>query len=205
MIPFHRVGIRSSVRKFRRAFLGALFLPIAVSAVEVASLHPLLTDMAREIGGDRVTVIELIGAADNPHEFDPTPQTLRRAEGANLFLASGKGLESAYLDQLRENLGPDQILVELGRRVHSLVAADGNPAPCCDHHTLSGVVDPHWWHEPDNMRRAARELAEALSEVGRCEDATRVLLAVMEPLPADAPTRIKAQKLLDGLRKRHED
>lgn len=58
---------------------------------------------------------------------------------------------------------------------------------------------------PKRLADARISLAEALSEVGRCEDATRVLLAVMEPLPADAPTRIKAQKLLDGLRKRHED
>ncbi len=146
-------------------WLTAFLLPLAATAVEVASLHPLLGDMARKVGGDRVTVIELIGPGDNPHEFQPSPQTLREAEDADLFLASGKGLESAYLEQLEESLDSDQELIELGRRVHSLVAEDGNPAPCCAHHSHTGVIDPHWWHEPDNMRRAARDLADALAEI----------------------------------------
>lgn len=158
---------RSARRKLFPAFslLSCLLCPLSAFAVEVASLHPLLADMARQIGGDKVTVIELIGPDDNPHEFDPSPQVLRKANNAKLFLASGKGLESAYLDQLKDSLNPDQKVIELGRRVHSLVAADGNPAPCCAHHAYTGVIDPHWWHDPDNMRRAARDLSDALGEI----------------------------------------
>lgn len=148
-----------------RVILASLVLPIACWGLDVASLHPLMADLARQVGQDRVTVVELIGPDDNPHEFDPSPQTLRAASSATLILASGKGLESSYLHKLRDGLGPDQEIFEVGRRVHSLVAADGNPAPCCDHHGHTGVVDPHWWHDPDNMRRAASELAEKLGEL----------------------------------------
>ncbi len=154
----------------RRALLrwtvGALALiPGLAGAVEVASLHPLMTDLARRIGGDRITVVELIGNDDNPHEFDPSPRTLAAAADARLIIASGKGLEASYLGKLRDNLRPDQEIFEAGRRVHSLVAADGNPAACCAHHTHTGVIDPHWWHEPANMSRAGRDLAEKLGRI----------------------------------------
>jgi len=146
------------------AILGSLSL-LSASPLQVASLHPLMADLAREVGGDRVTVIELIGPADNPHEFDPSPQTLRAASGATLILASGKGMESAYLAKLKDGLTGDQEVFEVGRRVHSLVAADGNLAPCCQHHRHTGIVDPHWWHNPDNMMRAASDLAEKMAEL----------------------------------------
>ncbi len=140
-------------------------LPTLLPAWEVASLHPLLGDMARRIGGDRITVIDLIGPGDNPHEFDPNPRTLASASRARLILASGKGLESAYIEKLEDSLRPEQEIVDLGHGVHSLVAADGNPAPCCAHHRHTGIIDPHWWHDPNNMRRAARHLARAMGEV----------------------------------------
>jgi zinc/manganese transport system substrate-binding protein len=158
-----RPPFRSVLRAAVLLALGTLF-PGFSAALEIASLHPLVGDMAREIGGDRVTVVEWIGPGDNPHEFDPSPRALGSGADAELVLASGKGLESSYLDKIRELLSGNQRIVETGRRVHSLVAADGNPAPCCAHHRHSGVVDPHWWHDPDNMRRAARDLADAMAE-----------------------------------------
>ncbi len=134
-------------------------------ALEVASLHPLMTDLARRIGGDRITVVELIGSDDNPHEFDPSPRAFAAAADARLIIASGKGLEASYLGKLRDTLRPNQEIFEAGRRVHSLVAAEGNPAACCAHHTHTGVIDPHWWHEPANMSRAGRDLAEKLGRI----------------------------------------
>lgn len=134
-------------------------------ALEVASLHPLMTDLARRIGGDRITVVELIGSDDNPHEFDPSPRAFAAAADARLIIASGKGLEASYLGKLRDTLRPNQEIFEAGRRVHSLVAAEGNPAACCAHHTHTGVIDPHWWHEPTNMSRAGRDLAEKLGRI----------------------------------------
>ena len=150
---------------FRCVAVALALIPGLAGAVEVASLHPLMTDLALRIGGDRITVVELIGSDDNPHEFDPSPRALAAANDARLIIASGKGLEASYLGKLRDNLQPDQEIFEAGRRVHSLVAADGNPAACCAHHTHTGVIDPHWWHEPANMSRAGRDLAENLGRI----------------------------------------
>ena len=145
--------------------LASLAAALPMFGLEVASLHPLMADLARQIGGDRITVVELIGPGDNPHEFDPNPQALKNAANAPLILASGKGLEASYLPKIRDSLEPGQEIFEVGRRVHSLVAADGNLAACNAHHRHTGIVDPHWWHDPDNMRRAASDLAQKMGEL----------------------------------------
>ena len=39
--------------------------------VKVASLHPLIGDLLRQVGGDKVEVVDLIGAKGDPHSFEP--------------------------------------------------------------------------------------------------------------------------------------
>lgn len=123
----------------------------------MATLHPLLADLAREVGGDRVEVVELVTHTDDPHDFEPTPEKLRRAAGMDLCLASGKGLES-YLPALRSLLTEKTRLLEVGAGVPSLAGTCDNP----DHHH-HGEEDPHWWHSIDAFRRATTVVAEAFA------------------------------------------
>jgi zinc/manganese transport system substrate-binding protein len=47
---------------------------VAVSApMQVSALHPLMADLARQVGGERVTVFDLVGEGGNPHRFEPRP------------------------------------------------------------------------------------------------------------------------------------
>lgn len=144
-------------------FLCSSLLP--AWGIGVASLHPLMTDLARQIGGDKITVIELVGPNDDPHSFDPKPETLRRIRDARLILASGKGLEASYMGDLKDGLREDQEVFEVGRRVPSLVPSDANIASCCAHHMGSIAIDPHWWHDVQYMRRAARYLANEFARI----------------------------------------
>jgi len=47
--------------------------------LKVATLHPLLGDLARKVGGANVEVVDLIGPNGDPHHFEPTPADLQRA------------------------------------------------------------------------------------------------------------------------------
>jgi len=131
---------------------------LAAAELKVASLHPLLGDLARQVGGERVEVVDLIGRNVDPHHFEPQPEDLRAAGDARLFLASGKGLET-YLDTLRTLLPADARLIEVGATLPGLEGS-------CDHpgHDHEGTEDPHWWHSIDAFRRAATVTAEALAE-----------------------------------------
>lgn len=145
--------------------LTILFLA-AVSCVaqafQVASLHPLMTDLVRQVGGDKVSIVEIVKPGFNLHEFEPRPDDLRQLNTAKLIFASGKGLEP-YLDGLRDSLQPDQQLIEVGESIPSqTVSAAEQVYSCCPDHS-HGAVDPHWWHNVKHMRRAVRAVEKALS------------------------------------------
>lgn len=140
------------------SILGGLVLACPAAELKVATLHPLLADLAREVGGERVEIVELVGKTDDPHDFEPTPENLRQASDMDLCLASGKGLES-YLPSLRTLLPDGTRLVEIGESLPSLAGS-------CDHpeHNHEGEVDPHWWHSIDAFRRAASVTAGTFAE-----------------------------------------
>lgn len=127
--------------------------------LKVASLHPLVGDLLRQVGGDKVEIVDLIGPNGDPHSFDPAPKDLAVADGASLYFASGMGMEG-YLPDLREILVGKARIVEVGR---TLPALHGK----CDHeghdHAHDHEVDPHWWHSVDLFRRAAGVVADELS------------------------------------------
>lgn len=133
----------------------------AAAPVKVAALHPLMADLARQVGGDRVVVYDLVGEGGNPHRYEPRPADLKQLRESALILAGGKNLEP-YLGRLRDSLGGVEIL-EVGRNIPSLTVGKDVVYTCCPTHA-GGGIDPHWWHGIENMRRAARVVAQALGE-----------------------------------------
>jgi zinc/manganese transport system substrate-binding protein len=134
----------------------------AHAEVKVVSLHPLLTDMLQQIGGDQLEVIDLIGKTGDPHHFEPTAEQLRSTAGASLYFISGKGLES-YLPALKSIVGSDAKIIDVGATIPSL---EGSCSHCDDHSHdhASHSIDPHWWHSIDHFRRATESVTQTLSQ-----------------------------------------
>jgi len=143
------------------------WVPNASAELKVATLHPLMTDLARQVGGSDVQVVALMGVRDDPHTFSPSPKTLAKARGAKVYLASGKNMEN-YLDKLRNTLGGSAKIVEVGKSIPSqkITGRDAQYV-CCPDHAL-GAIDPHWWHKVSNMQKAARVVAK---EFGKADPA----------------------------------
>lgn len=139
--------------------LGAL--SSAAAPIQVSALHPLMADLARQVGGERVTVFDLVGEGGNPHRFEPRPADMKKMQASALVLAGGKHLES-YLDRLKAALGTVTV-VEVGMTIPSLTVGKDAVYSCCPGH-VAGTLDPHWWQGIGNMRRAARVVAQALAE-----------------------------------------
>ena len=140
----------------------------AFAATKVATLHPILADLAQQVGGANVEVVEILKPGADVHHFEPAPKDLAEMRGAKLLLASGKGLES-FLDKLRDSLGAGVKLVEVGAKIPSIPFVEhehpheGKVEEHEDHY--HGSEDPHWWHSAENMKRAARIVADELSAV----------------------------------------
>lgn len=156
-VGFGAFGLQTLLPSHSRA------TPAADGRLVVATLHPLLTDVARQIGGEHVSVIELMAPGQDPHDFRPTSADMTRLRSAHVVLVSGKGLEP-YLKDLRDNLLPGQMLVEAGRDVPSLlIDASDELFVCCPAHSV-GSIDPHWWHSVRGMRRAVASIGRAFGE-----------------------------------------
>lgn len=136
-------------------------LVAGAAPMPVAALHPLMADLARQVGGDRVQVFDLVGEGGNPHRFEPKPEDLQKMHASKLILAAGKNLES-YLPRLRETMKGVPI-IEVGRTIPSLTVGKDAVYSCCPNHA-AGALDPHWWQGVENMRRGARVVADALGE-----------------------------------------
>ena len=125
--------------------------PAVVSPIKLASLHPLLSEMARRIGGEAVEVVDLFPPAAELHSFTPSASAVAAAAGSRLLLACGKGVEP-YLRDLRDTLPPTTAILELGEGIPDTLAPDAR------------TPDPHWWSTPANMKRASLALSAALQQ-----------------------------------------
>ena len=121
--------------------------------LRVASLSTVTTDLAKQIGGNHVTVEGIIKAGIDPHEFEPTPGDVKKVADANLVLLTGKGMEG-YLSKLEEAAGGSAKFVNVGKDIPSLTMTEQGRK----------VEDPHWWHSVENMKGATRLVAEAFEK-----------------------------------------
>lgn len=141
-----------------RAFFAIVLLaliPLYAAELKVAVLHPLLGDLARQIGGAQVEIVNLIGPNGDPHHFEPKPEDLGKAQGASLYLVAGMGLEG-YLPKLKAIIANKATLVEVGATLPMLNGTD-------DHSDHAHEIDPHWWHSIECFRRATGIVAKALT------------------------------------------
>ena len=146
--------------------------------VRVASLHPLLSDMARQVGGNAVKVVDLFPENGELHAFEPSAADAAAAAGAKLVLACGKGVEP-YLEDLRDSLPSSTRIIELGASVPDVYLPG------------SSIADPHWWNSPAAMKRASRALRAALEQAAPDQkklfaDGQRTYAAQMDTLVREA-------------------
>jgi zinc/manganese transport system substrate-binding protein len=144
---------------------------VCQAKMKVAALNPLLADLARQVGGDKVTVVDLMGTNADPHTFSPSASKLASVSDAKIYLASGKNLEP-YLSKLKSIVAGKATVLEVGRNIPSLrISGDSAVYACCPRHS-AGTLDPHWWHSVENWRRAAVTVSKEFSKVDPANAAT---------------------------------
>ena len=157
----------------RKIVLACCLMGLAFTAqaqVKVATLHPLLTDLVRQIGGERVQVVELFQVGGDVHRFEPGPKDLAELKGSLVIFAAGMHLEN-FLGSLRDSV-PGVPVVEVGAVLPSLKIQAGQEYLFDEDVDVKSGIDPHWWHSLDNARRAARHVGEVLIKADPAGEAT---------------------------------
>lgn len=157
---------------------GALY---AADPIRVSTFSTVLTEVAQQVGGDRVAVTGHIKPGIDPHDFEPKPIDLKTVSQSQLVLLSAKHMEG-YVNKLKEATGGKNRVVEVGDQFPSLKMKDdhdhdhdhahakGGKADDHDHDEL--VEDPHWWHSVANVKRAAKIVRDELGKLSPDDQAT---------------------------------
>jgi zinc/manganese transport system substrate-binding protein len=76
----------------------------AADKVKAVASFSILGDMIRQVGGDRVEVVTLVGPDGDAHVFSPTPADAKTLAGADVFFVNGLGFEG-WLQRLEKASG----------------------------------------------------------------------------------------------------
>jgi zinc/manganese transport system substrate-binding protein len=104
-------------------------------------------DLARNVGGSRIDVKQILAANADPHDYEVRPDDVRAVAGADLVIRSGGDLDAWLSDAISSS----------GTSAPVLTLIDKVPT-----RRLGSEVDPHWWQDPRNAERAVAEIRDAL-------------------------------------------
>jgi ABC-type Zn uptake system ZnuABC Zn-binding protein ZnuA len=121
-----------------------------------------VADFARNIGGDRVTVSQILKPNVDPHDYEPTPADITAIGAAKVAVKSGVGLEK-WLDETIAAAGFKGTTVDTSTGVQ---VRRGNG----EEEEAAG--DPHIWHDPRNAKIMARNIERAFAAADPAAAAT---------------------------------
>lgn len=128
----------------------------AGGGLEVVATTGMVTDLVREIGGDRVSVTGLMGPGVDPHLFKASAGDVRSLAAADAVFYSGLHLEAAM----------GEVLEEMSERTPTFAVAEAIPPERrIASRQFSGSWDPHVWFDVALWSLAADRVAEALVEL----------------------------------------
>lgn len=132
--------------------------------LHVASLSTVMADLARDIGGERVEVVEIVKPGMDPHIFEPSPGDYKTISKSRILLASGLGFEG-YLDKLRPVLEKSGVRLVVGGEVVEPIEGGCEGHDHSEDHHHHGTADPHWWQSVSNVQLVAVQIRDALIAV----------------------------------------
>jgi zinc/manganese transport system substrate-binding protein len=149
-----------------------------------------LASIAREVGGDKVAVESIARGYQDPHFVEAKPSFILKMQKADLLVAVGRELEIGWLPPLMQQSRNGKIQVGAQGYLDASLGAQILEIPTGQITRAMGDVhplgNPHYWLDPENGKKVAKEIADKLGEL-RAGDR-----AYFEQRLADFTTRLDA-------------
>jgi ABC-type Zn uptake system ZnuABC Zn-binding protein ZnuA len=144
--------------------------------VDVVATTTQIGDWVSEVGGEAVSVHQILQPNTDPHEYEPRPSDVKAVAEAQLVFANGDELDH-WIEEVVADSGSDAELVDLGTVVPVRLPGEGEEhedgeeghdhdaeaeAEAEDGHHHDSEYDPHWWHDPTNAEAAVEEIERRL-------------------------------------------
>ncbi|MAP17678.1 MAG: iron ABC transporter substrate-binding protein, partial [Aurantimonas sp.] len=146
-MPFVRTTILA-------AFAAALLATGATAQqrLKVVTTFTILSDIAQNVAGEHADVVSITKPGAEIHGYQPTPQDIVRASGADLILWNGLNLER-WFEQFVANLG-DMPSATLSDGIAPISIAEGD---------YEGLANPHAWMGLENAMVYVDNISDALA------------------------------------------
>ncbi|MBT9529549.1 MAG: metal ABC transporter substrate-binding protein [Pseudomonas sp.] len=135
----------------------ALLLPLSLHAADkpqVVTSFSILADLTQAIGGKHIELVNLVGADEDAHVFEPSPEHAKALLKADLIIANGLGFEP-WLERLLDSSEARGMRIDASAGVLPLLLTEHGHS----------VPDPHAWQSLSNAEIYVRNIAKALSQL----------------------------------------
>jgi zinc/manganese transport system substrate-binding protein len=152
------------------AVVGSVLLAAhARAAVNVVTTTEDLAALAREVGGDRVSVASIARGYQDPHYVEAKPSFILKLNRADLVVFVGKELEVSWLPPLVRQSRNDRIQPGAAGHLDASLNVRILDLPTGEITRAMGDVhpqgNPHYWLDPGNGRRIAAAIRDRLTRL----------------------------------------
>lgn len=115
--------------------------------ITVVTSLPLVKDIAEKVGGERIKAESITQSAHCEHQFEVGPKELKRLARCGIYIKLGMGADN-WADKLKGILRKDALFVDASRGIKTV--------------KVNGLVNPHYWGNPENVKIMAKNILDAL-------------------------------------------
>ncbi len=121
----------------------------------VLTTFTVIADMASQVVGDKMTVLSITEPDAEIHDYQPTPADIKKAEGADVILNNGLGLERWFERFVADVKAPH---FDLSEGVEPIAIEEGE---------YEGKPNPHAWMSPDAGQIYVDNIVKAVSSIDK--------------------------------------
>jgi zinc/manganese transport system substrate-binding protein len=140
----------------------------AQSKLNVIATTEDLASIAREVGGDHITIDSIAKGYQDPHFVEAKPSFILKLQKADLLILVGRDLEIGWLPPLIQQSRNSRIQVGADGYLDASLQAQILEVPTGTVSRAEGDVhplgNPHYWMDPENGKIIAQEIFDKLAK-----------------------------------------
>ena len=130
------------------------------SKLNVVATNSIIADITKNIAGDKINLHSIVPVGQDPHEYEPLPEDVKKTSQADLIFYNGINLETggnAWFTKLVENAKKKE-------NKDYYTVSEGVDVIYLEGQNEKGKEDPHAWLNLENGIIYAKNIAKRLSE-----------------------------------------
>ena len=126
--------------------------------LKVVATNSIIADITKNIAGDKIDLHSIVPIGQDPHEYEPLPDDVKKTSEANLILYNGINLETggnAWFTKLVQNAKKEE-------NKDYYAVSEGVDVIYLEGQNEKGKEDPHAWLNLENGMTYAKNIAKQL-------------------------------------------